>query len=246
MSRVRFTIEFVLFSSGPWLVSSSNCTDYSPIPDCDTSAEMRHRCSRIVDRVRSSARIIAPVTDRLEAKRASPSLVDSIVTTRTPCTMASCFTYEITVRRVTRISRFASRATLSLRFINFHSLRRTRDKLSVRASPGVRGREPHRASFSLALSLSNRGQIVGKENERSVAARLPKCRVSREWREKCAIRTARRRLRQLRRSGSAREVSFSPPSVHFSFSLNNWYIRARPAGSRRAYYRSHWRRDGRY
>lgn len=53
--------------------------------------------------------------------------------------MAGCFTYEITVRRVTRISRFTWYATLPLRFISLYSLQR--NKLLVRASqsPGRAG-----------------------------------------------------------------------------------------------------------
>lgn len=75
--------------------------------------------------------------------------------------MAGCFTYEITVRRVTRISRFAWYATLPLRFISLYSLQR--DKLLVRASQSL-SRESGAVSVQY-MYVYPFSDIVRRENE---------------------------------------------------------------------------------
>lgn len=135
--------------------------------------------------------------------------------------MAGCFTYEITVRRVTRISRFTWYATLPLRFISLYSLQR--DKLLVRASYKVRGER----GTSVCMYVYPFSGIVRKENEhgRSSTEMSRLTRMTRKVREPDS-RTIKIIL-TLRRSGCERHLSCTTPSIFHSSSIIGTFTRGR-------------------
>lgn len=142
--------------------------------------------------------------------------------------MAGCFTYEITVRRVTRISRFTWYATLPLRFISLYSLQR--DKLLVRASQSP-GRAGHKCAY---VCLSFFRHCEKRKRTRSLVYR----NVASHANDEKSARAGFENDKDYTNSPEEwlRKASFlHHPSIFHSSSIIGTFTRGRL--SRRAYYR---------